>query len=90
VEEYECGGAVVTISVIVGECDGSGRLIGSRLFDERYPTLEEAMRVGKHKCADGMSVIVRPNYNEKDSRGDFFREWRSFNGDAFKECKWYF
>lgn len=75
------------VSVIVSKCNDEGRIFGDRLFDEKYPTVEEARAIGLTKCADGVSVIIRPNYNETDSEGRHFREWRSFNGAAFKECR---
>jgi len=78
----------VNISVIVSACTPNGNTYGERLFDERYPTLEAARAQGESKSALGMSVIIRPNYNERDAKGDYFREWRSFNGEPFKECRW--
>lgn len=79
------------VSLIVIKCEGEGsnaRVYGERLLDKTYPTLEEATESGKFMCGKGLCVIVRPNYNETDSKGRFFREWRSFNGEALKECRW--
>ncbi len=70
----------MSISVIVSE--------GVRTFYERYETVDEAWTFGETQIANGFVVIVRPNYNEKDASGSFFREWRSFNGKPFKECRW--
>lgn len=40
--------------------------------------------------APGICVLIRPNFNEKNDRGDFYREWRSFDGGTFTEIHWYF
>lgn len=89
-----------SISIIVSRCkEISGepgkdfRLYGDRLVDEVFEDdLAESQRVllssDKHR-AKGKVVIVRPNYNEKNPDGtSFFREWRSFDGEPFKECRW--
>lgn len=76
-----------TISVLVSKCI-QDRIWGDRLFDENFLSLEEAQNIGISKKVPGVCVIVRPSYNEKDEKGTFFREWRSFNGEPFKECRW--
>ena len=41
--------------------------------------------------APGLSVTVRPAYNEVDDKGKgYFRIWRSFNGEALKEVRFEF
>lgn len=62
--------------------------IGERLSDSRHPSLEEAQACGETLRAKGVCVIVRPTYNETDRNGRFFREWRSFDGAEFIECRW--
>lgn len=81
-----------SVSVIVSACVkgtkvGEGRTFGDRLFDATFPSLDAAMEEGRFQCGDGRSVVVRPSYNEKDEIGCFFREWRSFNGEALKEAR---
>lgn len=53
---------------------------------------KKAAKINQALCIGewGTFVIVRLNFNESDEKGDFFREWRSFGGDAFYECRWYF
>lgn len=80
------------ISVIVSRCvrktpPGEGRIFGDRLSDIKVATIEEGMVQGNLHLANGRSVIVRPNYNEKDEKGEFFREFRSFNGEPLKEVR---
>ena len=55
----------------------------------KFDSLEEAMKKARTKIAEGMSVLVRPNYNENEDDGEkrFFREWRSFNGGELKEIR---
>ncbi len=36
----------------------------------------------------GKAVTLRPKFNEKNCNGEFFREWRSFDGEVLKEVKW--
>lgn len=79
----------MNVSVLVSRCIRD-RLFAVSLFNESFYSLDTAMSVGKTKQADGVSVIVRPNYNEEDSKGRFFREWRSFNGSPFEEVRWDF
>jgi hypothetical protein len=52
--------------------------------------LKDAMYEADKLRTHGVSVIVRPNYNETDAEGRYFREWRSLDGTPFKECKWRF
>lgn len=59
-------------------------------LEANYPTVEQARLVADMYVGEGKSVIVRPTYNETDADGSFFREWRSFNGEPFKECRWGF
>lgn len=83
------------VSLIVSPCvkgtaQGEGRIFGERLVDRSMDTVEEATRLGHLYRVVGQSVVVRPNYNEEDEKGKFFREWRSFNGEPFRECRWPF
>ena len=56
-------------------------------FKDPLGALEKALR---HR-GEGKCVIIRPSWNEKDpSDGrNFFREWRSFDGELFSETRWY-
>lgn len=81
------------VNVIVVKCagvDDNCRSYGDRLVDATYDTVEEATAQADPHRRQGVSVIVRPTYNESDDKGRFFREWRSFHGEAFKECRWSF
>lgn len=64
--------------------NGSYRITGNRTVDEEYDDYVTAMKRGLDCIAFGMSVIVRPNFNEEK----FYREWRSFDGKPFEEVKW--
>lgn len=80
------------VSVIVSRCvkntpPGEGRIYGDRIVDTGFDTVSEALEEGKFQCGDGRSVVVRPNYNESDADGTFYREWRSFNGEQLKEVR---
>lgn len=76
-----------TITVIVARCDEDARMsVGARLFDETYQIIEFAKSIGEGHKKEGVVVIIRPNYNEEG----FFREWRSFNGKPFSECRFLF
>ncbi len=77
-----------TVSVIVSRY--ANNRVYDRVLDVTTQNIDTAFAIGKDNARDGMSVIVRPNYNETDSKGRFFREWRSFNGESFKECRWEF
>ena len=59
---------------------------GQQITD--FPNVEEARAMGESQRAKGQAVIVRPAYNEIDDKGDFFREWRSFDGGDFQEVDW--
>lgn len=63
------------------------RAWGEHEFNQTYESLEEARQVAEGMRAEGKCIILRPNYNEKDVDGEFFREWRSFDGEKFKECR---
>lgn len=72
--------------VIIIGCDESGRTTwghSSRSFFPDLPSAHaRAMPCRKH----GTAVIIRPNFNEVE----FFREWRSFNGNPWEERRWTF
>lgn len=80
------------VSVIVGECypasPTGARIHVSTNETSRFTSIQEAFAFGHSKRAVGFAVIVRPTYNEKDSCGEFYREWRSFNSSAFEEYRW--
>lgn len=76
------------VHLIVSKCVGSGdkiRTYGECILDITYDTAEEAMAEGKKHQDKGVGVLVRPNYNEGD--GTWYREWRSFHGEPFKEVR---
>ena len=80
------------VTVIVSQCvkgtaENEGRIFGDRLVTYTFYSVEEALLEGKFQSADGRCVIVRPTYNEEDDKGHFYREFRSFNGEAFKEIR---
>lgn len=87
----------MNVTVLVSKCvylgdknfgeTGGYRIYGKRLVEVSYSTLAEARAEGDKLRATGMSVVVRPSYNETDADGTFFREWRSFNGERFQECR---
>jgi hypothetical protein len=79
-----------TVSVIVVLCSADNNSIfGSRLIDTAFDTLSWAQDQAEDLKGTGVCVIIRPNYNERyDDGKQFFREWRSFNGEDFKECRW--
>jgi hypothetical protein len=83
---------VKQVFVIVSRCEkgtksGEGRIIDERDFEVLFSSLEKAMTEGEGWRSDGICVIVRPNYNEEDEKGHFFREWRSFNGEKLTEVR---
>ena len=77
-----------TITVITCKCVGDLTVYGDRFVDATFTNLEHAMALGESLRAKGKAVIVRPNYNERDAKGRYFREWRSFNGSPLKETRW--
>lgn len=80
--------AAKTIQLIVVKCQGSNQVYGDRIVDECFTSLMLANSLGEMARSKGWCVIIRPNYNESDEEGSFFREWRSFDGEPFKECRW--
>ena len=83
------------VQVIVVRCQKHEKdgwsTYGDRLYDTKFPTLEEAMTFGGVSTGKGRCVIVRPCYNEEDEFGKgFFREWRSFDGQPLGEIRWSF
>lgn len=79
------------VTVIVTQCSGSHEKGDLTAWGERDETSHfnciAAMEFAETERAKGICVIVRPNYNEKNAQGEFFREWRSFHGEAFKEVR---
>jgi hypothetical protein len=80
------------VQVIISECAfiGDDWRVLKRKEEKSFHNYIAAKKYADKKTAKGLSVIIRPIYNEKDSKGEFFREWRSFNGEAFTEVKWRF
>lgn len=80
-----------TISVIVSKCEGDW-IYGERLVDTTFPlsSWEDACLLGESHRAPGMSVVIRPNYNEEEDGVKFFREWRSMHGVVFQEVRFVF
>ena len=62
-----------SIKVIVSKC-AEDRIFDKRLVDTTIDNLEDAFRLGDIFRGQNKSVIVRPNYNETDDKGKFFRE----------------
>lgn len=55
-----------------------------------YSDIFKACLAAGKECSKGISVIVRPAYNETDEQDkQYFREWRSFDGGEFNEVRWY-
>ena len=80
-----------TVEVIVNKYDADSECVYNiPFFRKEFSSIDAAMTVGESEKSFGISVIVRPNYNEADDKGPFFREWRSINGEPFKECLWRF
>lgn len=64
----------------------AGMICSNRQFEGYFLSKKQAEEAGNIWRNEGYSVILRPNYNELDGEGKrFFREWRSFNGEPFKE-----
>lgn len=90
-----------TITIIVAPCRADGTAIHGISLREDFtyidlnvnkdtPLHEAALREGKKFVGPGLAVIVRPNYNELvgvNGERHGYREWRSFNGEAFEECR---
>lgn len=88
---YNLFGDWVEAKVVVksADCSPVGDVVyGNWSAEIECPDVLSAQRLGESLLAKGKCVIVRPTYNEEDSRGQFFREWRSFNGEPFYECRW--
>lgn len=78
-----------TISVIVRKCTPEGDRVYGDFVCNSFDAddLDRAIDIAKENSNEGFSVIIRPNFNEEDEKGRFFREWRSFNGSLFKEVR---
>lgn len=87
------GGREMSVKVIEVPCynhpkDG-WRSFGDSQETGKFDSAEEAIKFGNTRKAEKVCVIVRPDYNETDERGGtFYREWRSFGGEDFRECRW--
>ncbi len=76
------------VQVHVTKCDPEGtQTYGGPQFNHNF-SMQTAQFVGDALREAGMCVIIRPLYNEQNNVGRFFREWRSFNGEPFKEVRW--
>lgn len=87
------GGREMSVRVIEVPCyhhsrDG-WRSFGDSQETGKFDSAEDAIKFGNTRKAEKVCVIVRPDYNETDERGrTFYREWRSFGGEDFRECRW--
>jgi hypothetical protein len=75
-----------TISVIAVKCAGVGsdlRSYGEWLANATFRNIPDAVCLAQSLRAEGICVVVRPNFNDPGNRS--FREWRSFNGSDFAE-----
>lgn len=52
----------------------------------------EGIKLALRNRAVDKCIIFRPLFNETEPTTGrrFFREWRSFDGGSFKECRWDF
>lgn len=75
-----------TVIVCVSRCNEAGTHAYQSVSRSTYNTLPFAKLVGDMKRAPGLSVLVRPNYNETDENGMlYYREWLSMNGGPWVE-----
>lgn len=75
------------VEVIVNNCRGSQeqvRTYGPELIRETFDSELEALKIANVFRGPGLSVIVRPHYNDT-SRS--FHEFRSFHGEPFKRVE---
>lgn len=87
-----------TVSVIVSRCVArkdtsfpfkeTWSSYGECLTNKTFPSVESARDFAEPKRDQGMSVVIRPNYNEPNE-GYQYREWRSFNGEPFEEVRFF-
>jgi len=71
--------------VIVAACNRAGSTtFGDNKVRVMIPDLPSAHSLAMTHKVMGNAVIIRPNFNEDG----FYREWRSFNGKAWQECRW--
>lgn len=86
-----------TISVIKSVCVGHGDKLRSIGSHEETMIAIDPVRLAEvitdlssqNPGQTNQCVILRPNYNEKNDKGEvFFREWRCFHGEGFKEVRW--
>jgi len=78
------------VKVIVCKCvkDSNGDFtLSNKREESSFDTYIQARAYGDTCVAEGIAVIIRPTYNEVDSQGNFFREYRSIDGASFKEIK---
>jgi hypothetical protein len=76
-----------TVSVIVSKCrwDGNAYHAYARISEEQVESVLAGLSKGIAKRAKGLSVIVRPNFNNDDGS---FEEFRSFDGGQFYRVCW--
>lgn len=89
-------GASETVEVIDNSCvwdkqHDCWRVTGEAIRTT-YASLELARPFADAHRHKGRSVIIRPSYNEPDEGSKaqppwHYREWRSFNGEDFKEVR---
>ncbi len=58
----------------------------SKTLRIEFSSVAAAKRAAWGYKRKGMTVIVRPRYNEVDKKGRCFRDWRSFDGGVLREC----
>lgn len=49
---------------------------------------EQAVWLAAELCKASRSVVLRPDFNERNKEVWYFREWRSINGEPLKEVRW--
>lgn len=78
---------VVTVigTKCVREAGGTYRTVGERLFQLDFPEIGQAIEEARQRRRKGLCVIVRPQYSETDTAGDFYREWWSFDGEPSEQ-----
>lgn len=79
------------VELIVSMYDPQSRSIYGENIVRQKMSLGDTLSCSRLHVGKDKAVIIRPSYNEKLEDGQsFFREWRSFNGEMFQECRWYY
>ena len=77
------------VELIVSNYNTATKRIFGVTARETFNSVADALTAAFGKCEPGSCVIIRPLYNEMAEGKEFFREWRSMNGEHFKEARWY-